>query len=191
MLRAAGVLLLPLLLLSPAATAAPQVSGAALDCVDPAELVACVEGTVTGTFECQRFDAERVSCWANATWTYRGFTNLPAVVAGDANRAGGLNVEWCDIGGLCRGVGVGLLIVGCTYLPGQPCGGTFQHSMWLGTPKIGPGQCIDFTFTPWVYVWGDIQPGAVSDVAGRVVNGDSGPLLRAEANPSVVDHVCN
>lgn len=179
------------LLLPSSVASAPSASETALACVGPVELIACLEGTVDGTFECAPFDVDHVSCWANATWAYRGFTNLPAVVTGNAQRSGGLNVEWCDIGGLCRGVGLGLLIVGCNYQPGSACGGTFQYSMWLGTPRIPPGMCIDFTFKPWIYVTGDISPPALSRVGSAVLHGDNGPLLRAYAAPEVVDHVCN
>lgn len=186
-------LALPLLLLTPAAVAAPTtVTETKRACADPAALVACVEGTVTGSFECQRHNATAVSCWANGTWSYRGFSNLPALGGGDATRAGGLNVDWCDIGGLCRGVGVGLLIVGCQYHYQQACGGSLQHSMWLGTPRIGPGQCIDFTFTPWIYVYGNFQPAPVSAVVAKVNNAPgNGPALEAYAAPEIVEHVCN
>lgn len=194
-MRALPILALTFALLAPASSAAaPTASGKALDCVDPAELVACVEGTVSGSFECVPFDGNHVSCWANGTWAYRGFTNLPGIVSGDVGRAGGLSVAWCDPGGLCRGVGLGLLIVGCDYAPGAPCGDTLTHSMWLGTPKIEPGECIDFTFTPWIYVWGDFQPAPVNNAVGKVkhtVNGTNGPALQAHAEPSVTDHVCN
>jgi hypothetical protein len=191
-MRALAPPLLALLLLLPAAASATvPAGGVAKACVDPAEVVGCIVGEVQGTFACQRHDADHVSCWANATWIHQSGTTLPAGVRGDVSRAGGLQVDWCDIGGLCRGVGLRLLIVGCTWQAGQPCGGSFQHSLWLGTPRIPPGACIDLTFSPWVRVWGDVHPPAASRAARLVLHGDEGPLLQAAAHPSVVEKVCN
>lgn len=187
MRRAFAPLALTLALLAPPAlAAAPSAVSEDLQCLDPLGATLCAHGVVHVSLECGDAGPDRAQCWGNVTWAAQGGWNTAAGLAGSTLRAGSALLEWCDPGGLCRGVGVGLLVVTCTFTATAPrCGNTTSYSIWTGGILLAPGQCIEPTLSGWILVEVRTEPRAVQNL----VFGNQ-PALRATATPQTGTTAC-
>jgi len=181
MVRRVLLLLALLAFVAPPAVAG-EPSESVTDCVDPLGVLPCATATMTITVRCFHPDPSRGQCDAAVHWDWSAGS---PVVPGDATRSGSALVEFCPPGGLCRGFGVGLLIVTCSFNPLQPtCGTSFDYPLSTGAWTLGAGECLDAT----VSGFGDMTASPINGGVGSL----GGGALRADAlvTPVAEGSVC-